>query len=82
MLSMLTSLFKHMCFLVFVLGATPNHIPLKYRCLKNISKLKRVVYHTPLQGFGVMTCLQLDPWLRHIYMSYIDPPRPPKILFM
>ena len=41
--------FKHISFWVSVLGATPNHIPLKYRCPNKKWSWTRVVYSKVLQ---------------------------------
>ena len=44
----------YISFLVSVLGATPNHIPLKYRCLIKISYRIRHVYHRPWKNWSTL----------------------------
>jgi hypothetical protein len=60
----------HIFFLVYVLGATPNHIPLKYRCLIKISYRIRHVYHRPWKNWSTLVSHMLLHLLPRNHMTF------------
>ena len=65
MIIKLSNLFQTHVFLVSVLGATPNHIPLKCRCPNKASNRIRVVYLMQIECCG----WPLVKWLATISLA-------------